>query len=252
MAGVSNPRAGMRAAALLWALSSLLPAGTVLLASSQWGPLAVIPRDALTFGGGVALVCLIASFLAPPKLDRVLPSRLLMGFGLSALLFLTSGVGFAFLLAPTISPQSKWLSVALFFVAAVLWCATSLSSFRRRVMERRFIEREFSSHAEQVVLRHPVQTDLDAPPISDKTVWGKFFHGVGSFAVMAVPLAYPVQRLLTETASFASVLVLLAVLCMPLTLYILGRMTCGAYLWIYKVWQMERQYGKPVVFDAAE
>lgn len=69
---------------------------------------------------------------------------------------------------------------------------------------------------------------------------------------MGIPMAYPIQRLLTDTGGMSAVLLLLAVLGLPLTIYILGRLTCGAYLWVYKVWQMERQYGKPVVFDPAE
>jgi hypothetical protein len=252
MATGLNPRVGMRAAAWLWMLSSLLPAGVLLLASSEWGPLAVMPSDALIFGGSLALACLSASFFVPARLDRLVTSRILMGFGLSSLLFMTGGIGFAFLLAPDISLRSKSLALAIFLGAAVLWCNMAMSSFKRRIEERRFLEREFSIHATKIVLRHPVQTDLDASHVRDTTLAGKLYHRAGPYLVMGIPMAYPIQRLLTDTGGMAAVLLLLAVLGLPLTIYILGRLTCGAYLWVYKVWQMERQYGKPVVFAPAE
>ncbi|MFN3297640.1 hypothetical protein [Caldimonas sp.] len=252
MTAVSNPRAGMRAAAWLWMLSSLLPAGVLLLASSEWGALAVMPSDALIFGGGLALACLIASFFAPASLDRLLISRILMGIGLSPLLFMTAGAGFAFLLAPDISLQSKSLILAIFFGAAVLWCATAMSSLKRRVEEMRFFEREFVIHATKIVLRHPVKTDLDAPRVRDTTLASKICHRIGPYLLMGIPMAYPMQRLLVDTSGMSAVLLLVAVLTLPLTIYMLGRLACGAYLWIYKVWQLEREHGKPVVFDVGE
>jgi hypothetical protein len=41
----------------------------------------------------------------------------------------------------------------------------------------------------------------------------------------------------------------IGVLATPLAIYMLGRLSCGAYLYLYKVWQLELKYGKPVVFS---
>lgn len=249
MGHTSNPRLGLRLAALLWIVCSLLPAGTALLAQQQWGTLTIMPSDVLAFGACVSALLFGASFFAPLKQERVLPSYMVMGIGFGSFLFLTAGVAGAFLLAPTLSTPSKLIGSALIVVSATLWCLKSLSNFRHRVINRKFVEREFSIHDDQIVLHHPIRTDLDAP-LSEQTFWGKVYYGIGPYLALAVPVAYPVQRLLTDTGGLTSLLLLLSVLCIPLTLHILGRMSCGGYLWIYKVWQMERRHGKPVVFSA--
>ena len=68
---------------------------------------------------------------------------------------------------------------------------------------------------------------------------------------MAIPMGYPIQRLLSNAGGDSAVLLVLAILGLPITIYMFGRMTCGTYLWIYKVWQLEKQHGKPVVFETA-
>lgn len=104
----------------------------------------------------------------------------------------------------------------------------------------------------RILVRQPLKTNLDPPPISEHTPLGKLYHGVGPYLVMGIPMAYPIQRLLSDTGGMSAVLLLLAILGLPLTIYILGRLACGAYLWVYRVRQMERQHGKPVVFDGVE
>lgn len=146
-------------------------------------------------------------------------------------------------------PESvrPWLWLLMLSMTA-LWCLVSLSGYKQRVVDRRFIEREFSIEETRIVVRQPFKTDLDPKPISEHTFLGRLYHRFGPYLVFGVPLAYPLQRLVTDTAGGGATLLLLAVFGFPLMLYILGRMTCGAYLWIYRVWQMERQHGKPVVF----
>lgn len=148
--------------------------------------------------------------------------------------------------APKTSRPWLWFLLA---TTTTLWCWRALAGYKQRVIERHFIEREFSIEEARIVVRQPTKTDLDAPPISEHTLFGKLYHGLGPYLIFAIPLAYPLQRLLTDTAGGAATLLLLAILGCPLTIYLLGRLTCGAYLWVYKVWQLERQHGKPVVFD---
>lgn len=151
--------------------------------------------------------------------------------------------------APEASRPWLW---ALIAVGAALWCWRALAAYRMRVIERRFIEREFSIEDTRIVVRQPTKTDLDPPAISEYTLFGKLYHGLGPYLIFVIPLAYPLQRLLTDTAGSAATLLLLAILGCPVTIYLLGRLTCGAYLWVYKVWQLERQHGKPVVFETTD
>lgn len=134
-----------------------------------------------------------------------------------------------------------------------LWCLREIKEYRGRIIARRFIQREFRIEDDCIIVRPPgrTKTNLDAPPISEHTLFGKFYYGIAPYLVMAVPMAYPIQRLLSDAGGFTAVLLFLSILGTPLSIYILGRITRGAYLWIYKVWQLERRHGKPVVFDEA-
>ena len=150
------------------------------------------------------------------------------------------------------TPETTRLWLWLLIVGmTILWCLIALSGYKQRVIDRRFIEREFLTEDSRIVVRQPLKTNLDPKPISEHTFLGRIYHRFGPYLVMAIPMAYPIQRLLSSTGGDSAVLLVLAILGLPITIYFLGRMTCGAYLWIYKVWQMERQHGKPVVFADA-
>jgi hypothetical protein len=142
--------------------------------------------------------------------------------------------------------------LCVFFGMAILWWSVSFSNYRRRVIERRFIEREFSMEEGRIVVRQPLKTDLDPPPIDERSAFGRIYYGVGPYLFWCIPMAYPLQHAASGMAGSAGVFLLLGLLAWPLTVYIFGRSLCGAYLWIYRVWRMQRQYGRPVVFAETE
>jgi hypothetical protein len=248
----SRLRKALRVGALMWIISSLLPAGTVLLAAGEFVSLPITPIDVLMFGGVVSALLFIASFLVPNTQSRVLASSLPLGICLSSVVFLTIGVGGTFLLIPTVPLEGKLLSCALFVGAATVASAWMLNGYRSRMSERRFMEREFLVESDRVVFRQPIKTRLDAPQSGDKTIFGKLFSRLGFYMLAMVPMAYPIQRLLSESGGVTALLLFLAALCIPLAIYFIGRLTCATYLFVFKIWQMERQHGKPVVFDIAE
>ena len=199
---------------------------------------------------GIVLVVLagVVAFLRckPP----LYLERLAGGVALSFLLYFFVVPGLAFLLIVP-SHQVPYFFGVLTAVATV-WCCMVLSMFRKRLKECRFIEREFTFEADRIVVRQPIQTSLDSEPVGKETFWSRIFHRFGPYLVIGVPLAYPIQRLLSDAGGLQAVLLLLAILSFPLALYILGRFTCGAYLWVYKVWELERMHGKPVVLADSE
>lgn len=171
---------------------------------------------------------------------------MLVGIAFMSAFFMFGPTSLAYLLvAPDSLQPYLWTAV---IVATVWWCWIALAGYRQRIKDRRFIEREFSFEQDRIVVRQPLKTSLDSESVSDMSFFGRPYHRFGPYLVMGIPLAYPIQSLLSDAGGTAAVLLLLSILGLPLTLYILGRMTCGAYLWVYKVWQLERQHGKPVVF----
>lgn len=189
-------------------------------------------------------------FYLSKKKPPLYVERLLRGIGLFFVVYFFGILGLAFMLVmPAYQVPDIW-GVIVF--AAIAWCWIALSDYKKIILDRRFIEREFLIEVDRIVVRQPIKTSLDPAPVSDRSFFGKLYHRFGPYLVIGIPLAYPIQSLLSNTGGISAVLLLLAVLGFPLTLYILGRLTCGAYLWVYKVWQLERQHGKPVVFATSD
>jgi hypothetical protein len=160
-------------------------------------------------------------------------------------------IGFAyFILMPDAGFQTAMMRFVLIIVL-VWWCVREVRSYRTRIADSHFLEREFIVEDDHIVLRRPPKTSLDPAPIGDKTFLGKIYHRFGPYVIMLVPMAYPLQRVFADTGGVMSVALLISILGAPLTIHAIGRLTCGAYLYVYKVWQLERRHGKPVVFEEA-
>lgn len=196
---------------------------------------------------GAAAFFLASLILKDTANPKMIVRALVAGTGFSPVLVLLLSASLAFL-ATTSGATRAWLWFGV-AVAMIVWCVKSVYEHRQRIIQKRFIEREFSIEETQIVLRYPFKTDIAAPPVSDKTLPGRLFNKFGPYLAVMIPLAYPIQRLLTDTGGYSAVLLLLAILGLPLAIYIAGRLSCGAYLWVYKVSKLERQHGKPVVFE---
>lgn len=240
---------GLRLGAFVWLLTLGLTAGFMYMLEVEYGAPAWLWQISLGLAIGMGLVLLVASMLFKTAPILVLWRSTFVGVMLFPMVAFAGTAGLSFIAAsPPTSRPWLWLFAAS---TTTVWCLIALSGYKQRVIDRRFIEREFSIEEARILVRHPLKTDLDPDPIEEHTLFGKLYYRFGPYLFFGIPLAYPLQRLVTDTAGGGSTLLLLALLAWPLTLYILGRMTCGAYLWIYRVWQMQRQYGKPVVFADA-
>ena len=200
---------------------------------------------------GLILV-LIAALLHTPK--RVVCWATLTGMLIAppALsLFGIGGLGYFILVrhAPLVQTL-QWLAITF---AAVLWIAIDLRSLRRRIAANRYMEREFIEFDDRVEMRWERKTDIETSPITEATLLGRLWNRHGFKIIVAIaPLSsagYATSRLLDEAGGPEAVLLVLAVLGMPLCIYLLSQLACGAYLNVYKVLQVERRTGKPVLFD---
>lgn len=239
----------LRVGALSWILFAGLTSGFMYLLNDEYGIAAWMWKIALALALCMGVPLLIASLICKAAPTSTLWRMSFAGVMLLPIVMISGTAGLSYLAA---APESvrPWLWF-LMLSMTVLWCLISVSGYKQRVIDRRFMEREFSVEETRIVVRQPLKTDLDPEPISEQTFFGRLYHRSGPYLIFGVPLAYPLQRLVTDTAGGGATLLLLALFGFPLMLYVLGRMTCGAYLWIYKVWQMERQHGKPVVFADA-
>ncbi|NMF91616.1 hypothetical protein [Aromatoleum petrolei] len=137
--------------------------------------------------------------------------------------------------------------------AGTLWCWLDLRDLRRRVTAKGYVEHEFIEFEDHVALRSECKTNLDAPPVTDKTLLGRLWHRHGTQLFVAIaPLAsagYAISRVADSTGGIEAVLLVLAVLGLPLLLWFFSKVVCGFYLHVYLVYQIERRSGKPVLLQ---
>ena len=212
-----------------------------------------VPKAFATLGtfGGVLFLALGYRQLA---IFRVTRWALAMAAGMSPPPFLFFGFGSLayFLLLPH-PPETHFLQWTAILFATALWCWIDLKGLRERIIKKRYIEREFTEHDDHVTLRWERKTDLEAPPVSDKTFLGRLWkqHGY-KLALVLGPLSgagYAMSRLFDRAGGIDAVLLVLSMLGLPLCIWGFSKLVCGFYLNIYLVRQIERRTGKPVLFD---
>lgn len=188
------------------------------------------------------------------NIRRALTWAVATGFaGVTPILVFFGMIGFSYFILIPQSFEVRLLQWTAIFFAGGLWSWIDVHGTRQRVIRRRYIEREFSESVDQITLRWERKTDLEAPPISSKTALGGLWnqHGAKLFMTLA-PLSsagYAISRIADATGGAEAVLLLLALLGLPITLWGISKLASGIYLNVYLVWEVERRTGKPVLFD---
>lgn len=188
------------------------------------------------------------------KIRRALTWALAMGFAIATpILVFLAPMGFAYFILIPQPFEVRLLQWTAIFFAGGLWGWIDVRGTRERVIRKRYVKREFSETAGHIALRWERKTDIDAPPISSQTTLGRLWnqHGAKLFMALA-PLSsagYAISRIADATGGTEAVLLLLALLGLPVTLWGISKLASGIYVNVFLVWQVERRTGKPVLFE---
>ena len=241
-----------RASSVLWFLSF------AVVLSLYWPALDELGRDpswlSVLLGpwlGGTLVLGVISVFWKEAQRRVLLIVAVGALFGLLPILAMCLTVGLVyFILAPDDAGGAvpTWLTL---IAVSVWWCHREVKSYAKRIAASNFMEREFSIEETKIVLNRPPTTNLEPEPIARDNLLGRFYYRCGPYLVMLIPMAYPLQRLIAGTAGPQSVLFMLSFLGTPLAIHALGRLACGAFLYGFKVRQLEIEHRKPVVFERA-
>ena len=245
-----NARHGLLAGGGMWLLCLLFVAPFFWMLSDEFGISIRYVQITLGLGIGIACVLFVGGFLATTIISRVLVVGPMIGFAMAPLLLLFGVMGLAFYFVGIQNAVTQAVVLGIVSIATVGWCRHAVGSLKKRTVERRFIEKEFHVEDTQIVMRTPPKTKLDRPPIKKGSLTDKvgswFFSKLG----FLIPVPYLLHRIFSDAGELVAGLFLMSVLGTPLVIYILGRMACGFYFWIYTVWKLEKQHGKPVVFES--
>jgi len=142
-----------------------------------------------------------------------------------------------------------WLLLQVTIYAAV-WSAYCIRERIKKLAETQFMTKYFQVDDNEIIFHEPRKNFLLEPaPISDNTALGKLWNKYLPKLAFLLFSAYPIMRLLTATGGDSALFLFLFILGAPLCVYFFARTSAGAYLWIYKIYQLEKLHGKPVLFE---
>ena len=179
----------------------------------------------------------ILTFVMIMGLFCYLPGLVFLLIPLSALIFLTFGG----------SHGALCLGAAC-LILSVYWMHREVKGLKARIIKRKFVEIEFKIKPEYIVIKRSPHVHLELSQTKTgsmaEKVWDWLLPKLIFLMFMGSPMAQHFYRIGNMSAAMA----LLSCFSVPLAIHMLGELACGFYLWIYIVWKLEKQHGKPVIF----
>lgn len=203
---------------------------------------------AMAMPAGALQLYLIGKFSPPPQ--RVLAYVLIIGvFGYRPL-----AIGLLLLISTLLflpPAASGWLITLCTAYAALpaFWIGSEVGVLRTKLVKSRYLEPEFKARDNFIFASRAPKTDLEAVPGPEASANGRMARWLLPKLVLVVPIAYPLQKMITGQGGTPAILLFLAIVCTPFASYVLCRMACEGYLWICTVWKLERQHGKNVLLS---
>lgn len=172
-----------------------------------------------------------------PASTRVVSFVLILGiFGLFPILLFSMLPIFSYLLVSSSSSTVSTSVIFCYLAIALLWI---LIKFRATaVMENKF------NYLESHIYNCGLLKFLDRSNLMEFSALEKKpkrkYRFMKSLIIPLSCAGYPLQKLLTSIGGESAVLLFLSIMCAPLSIYFMGRIASGYYLWIYSVRRYEK------------
>lgn len=187
----------------------------------------------------------------PKSPTRVLEFILVAGcFATLPMVLALSFGGMAFFILTPNASIWVWIVRIAYIACAAAWSIYALQGLRARLAKTQFIKKELRIEEHKIVLSRAPKTSIDPERIPDSSLLGRTINRAAPLVGLFLFMGYPIQRLLTDAGGVSAVMLFLSVFLIPWSIHAIGQFVCGTYLWLYSVWRLERQHGKPVVFEA--
>jgi hypothetical protein len=128
-----------------WGISFFLLLIYLLVAFGVFGLEYVLLKYLFAFSIFGCLVLLVIGKVKRQSPSRVLAYILIMGiFGFMPLTFTLSVIATGFSLA--LPSATRFIFFMLLLIVTLAWCAYQIRGYRRRIIDRQFVEKEFSAN----------------------------------------------------------------------------------------------------------
>lgn len=200
----------------------------------------------------IALALLVWSLFKPQLTRRILYRNILLGaIGFLPFFMLFGSISTAYLF--TVNTLMLAVLLTSIFLITVTWGIYSIKQRRHMLSKTNYMTKYFEVGENEIIYTAPKDRFLlDPPPINDATFLGGLWNKHGYKLAFLAYSGYPLMRVFYDTGGDIAVYLLFFMLCMPLLMYVVVRVVTGAYLFIYKVHQLEKLHGKPVLSNLEE
>ena len=133
----------------------------------------------------------------------------------------------------------------LYLFVAFVWCFFEIKSVHKIFEKTKYFENQINFCGKKsYVSRDKIKDiyDFDKNNFSEKKYWKIF-----GFVFPMATLTYPLQKYLTIVGGDAATFSFCSVLSVPLSIYMLGKVSIGYYLWIHQIGQYEKQKNTKVI-----
>lgn len=183
--------------------------------------------------------------LAPYRINRVKFFVAILGtFGIFPICIFFIMPFLTFLVLSNFSFFMKILLIMLYAGFSIAWCI-------HVIIQTKCTEKKFSYLGNCVIIKNDIAY-IDRDRVRDFSRLEKHKKMSGSLTKilsMVLPtvyIGYPLQRVIVDMSGQVGLMAFLAVLSIPMSLYVMGRMSAGYYLWIYLVGKLEEKIGAKI------
>jgi len=183
--------------------------------------------------------------------SRAIPASIIMYF--SSLL----GLGFIFIFGTIylflpIDTLAMAMLRMLFVLAVINWCVLFVYKKRKLFLKNtRYQNQMFKVSDDAILIYRKIKVNIDYK-INKKSWLSKNLNTFMPYVLILVPMGYPLQKSLNMAGGVEAMLLFLFILGAPCVIYFVAQLSWDFYLYVYWVWKLERQHGKPAYFAADE
>lgn len=201
--------------------------------------------------GGIMLVITVFSGVlylcgAIFKVRRLKYVILILGVFVAGPMLIFNGLIFFLFMELANYDSGRRILLSIFYVAAILsWGIFKAGEIIR--LEKKFSYFEAELDVQESIAYFSQDDAQDLSNLKKRSKTGETVNKkIASILMPMVFLGYPLQRVLADTGGDAAVFAFMAILSVPLSIYIAGKMFSGYFLWVHLGGKFEKKFNAQI------
>lgn len=177
--------------------------------------------------------------------DRVKFFVLILGFfGVLPILFSCILPFFLYILISNFSILANFLLAGSYFFSSTLWIFLSIKNTAKIEKKFDYLRSQISDRGGNKIIKRKYLLDFSN---LNKKQRGKKINFIRFVIVPLSFMGYPLQKIISSFGGDTAVLGFVSILAIPLSIYFMGKIASGYYLWIYCISKLEKEYKSKII-----